>query len=237
MTLPDNFQPAEHFQDVAKRIYNRDVREWFSDITADEIETSRGSMRQACTHMEDDSLLLTVGRMLLFENTIRARFAHRGTGQTSYAPQTLRRNKPKVLLYFLEDYQDVDADYAPVSGEIGFRFMDETEESLTEAKLTSIAQKVKTEFGAAGGYVWRKGKLMASYSDWDKGYQFQILCRNETDAKTLINKVLDIQNHTPDWSHLNISENSNSTAAYPTLPKTERILGETRRLPRRRPIA
>ena len=237
MTLPDNFQPSEHFQDVAKRLYNRDVREWFSDITADEIETSRGSLRQACTHMEDDSLILTVGRMMLFENTIRSRFSHRGTGQTTYSPRVIRRNKPKVLLYFLEDYQDVEADYAPVAGEIGFRLMDETEDTLTESRLTLIAQKVKTEFGASGGYVWRKGKVRASYSDWDKGYQFQLLCRNESDARTLIGKVLDIQGHTPDWENLNISENSEPASAYPTIPEQGRILGELRRLPRRRPIA
>ena len=66
---------------------------------------------------------------------------------------------------------------------------------------------------ASGGYVWRKGKVRASYSDWDKGYQFQLLCRNESDARTLIGKVLDIQGHTPDWENLNISENSEPASA------------------------
>lgn len=237
MTLPNNFQSTEHFQDVAKKIYNRDVREWFSDITADEIETSRGSLRQACTHMEDDSLLLTVGRMMLFENTIRARFAHRGTGETSFSPKVIRKNRPKVLLYFLEDHQDIENGYAPVAGEIGFRLMSETEDSLTESKLISVAQKIKSEFGSNSGYIWKKGKVMASYTDWENGYQFQLLCRSESEAKALIGKVLDIQNHNPEWERLNISENSRASAAYPTVPQTERILGESRRLPRRRPIA
>lgn len=239
MSLPNNFSPSEHFQDVARRVLNPNVRDWFGEITADEdgIASSRSSLRTACTHLDNDSLLLTVGRMLLFEATIRERQSARGTGTTDRAPHVLRKSKPKLKLFFLEDIEDIEPGYSPVTGEISFRLMGESSAALTPGDAITYANRVKTQFANGGGLIWRKGKLMISYSDWEKGYQLQLLCRDKAEGRSLINKVLEIQGHTPDWSFMNVSENEEPSSAFPTVPDREVIFGQTRRLPRRRPIA
>jgi hypothetical protein len=70
MTEPDNFSPTEQFQDVNKRIWNKLVREYFRDVTTPEnnldLTTPRQALLKACLHKDDDALILTIGRMLLF---------------------------------------------------------------------------------------------------------------------------------------------------------------------------
>jgi hypothetical protein len=242
MPLPQGFSATEHWQDTIARIYNKEIREWFSDITTDDLatDTARNSLRTACLHQENDSVSLTLGRMMLFEKFVGERW--RGlalaTSSGSASPHSVyRRNKPRVVLFFLEDLDDVDPDYAPVSGEIGFRLMDETAATLTQSKMLQLANRIRTEFAQNGGYVWRKGKDMASYTDWEKGYQLQVLCRNRNEAKALIDKVLDVRSDSPDWEYLNYSENDQPTQAFPTVPPNQSVGGELRRMSRRRPIA
>lgn len=240
MALPDDFNPAEHFQDTIKRTYNREVREWFSDLDSDELglETPRASLRVACTHQENDSLPITLGRMQFFDMVVARKFSGLGaTGEKSPPYSVNRRGKPMIKLYFLEDFDDAELGYRRCEGEISFRLMNQSVETLTNAEAIQYANRIKTEFGAGGGFVWRKGKILASYADWEKGYQLQLLVRTEAEAKRVIGKVLDIQNHTPDWEYLSYKVSDSPSQAYPTLPPTQVILGKSRRLARRRPIA
>jgi hypothetical protein len=124
----------------------------------------------------------------------------------------------------------------PLRARISYRLMNETSTSLTKTELTSLANRIKTEFGASNGYIWRKGKDMATYKDVENGYDFQLLVRSKTDAKELISKILDTNQDTPDWKFLQYKENDEPTSAYPTLPPAQVILGDSIREPRRRPI-
>jgi hypothetical protein len=147
-----------------------------------------------------------------------------------------RKFKPQVCLQFKERADEVDPDYRPLTAEIKFRLMDETEDSITESKLKTIANKIKTEFGANGGFKWKKGKTLCAYNDPEKGYKLHIYAYSTSEGKEVINKVLDIQSHTPDWEKLTINENDQPSSAYPTIPRTKTIAGKTVRLPRRRPV-
>ncbi len=84
MALPDNFSPVEHFQDSIGRIYNKEVKDWFSDLDPDElgIDTPRSSLRTACWHQENDSVMVTVGRMLLFDMVVARKV--QGSGSDIY---------------------------------------------------------------------------------------------------------------------------------------------------------
>jgi len=239
MPLPSNFSQAEHFQDVAKKLFNKAVREYFGEVTAQELDlaTPRSSLRTACTHQEADSLILTVGRICLFELAVKQGIGGDGFSLPSATSKVIRRGVPQLVLFFLEDSADVDAEYKPVAGRISFRLMGETPASLTKSELTSLGNKVKSEFGNGGGYIWKKGRKMLSYSDWPEGYQLQILCSSESEGRSLISKVLDLRNKTPDWSFANLSENLEESSAYPIVPPKELILGEQTRLPRARPRA
>jgi hypothetical protein len=224
---------------VAKKLFNLEVKRYFAEVTSDELDlnTPRSSLRTACIHQETDNLSLTIGRILLFELTIRG--GNSAANHVGPAPthKVIRKGVPQLILFFLEDADDVDPEYRAVSGRISIRLMGETPKTLTRAGLLALGNRVKAEFGGGGGYIWKKGRTMLSYTSWEEGYQLQILCFSESDGRTLIGKILDLRNDTPDWSLSNLSENLEEGEAYPIVPPREMILGEQTRLPRARPRA
>ena len=245
MALPDDFSPFEHLQDTWRKVHNRRVREHFRDLAEPDanweptIETSRGALRVASTMLDDDTGDMTIIRTLLFWIVLGEASALQaavyGAPITSF--QEARKFKPQIQLYFLEDYNDVEEGYPPVTGEISFRLMGQSSETLTESEARNYANKIKTAFINSGGFVWRKGKGLCSYTDKPNGYQLQLLCRSETEGRRVIEQVLDIQNDAPNWKYMNYSENAEPSVRYPTIPAQERILGKLRRLPRWRPVA
>jgi hypothetical protein len=238
MPLPNNFGATEHFQDLARKALNREVREWFADVTQEELDVStpRSSLRTACTHLDGDSILLTVAKMLFFSSLVRSNEQSLDFGN---GPENavIRRIHPRVVLFFREDDADVEVGYVPVAGQIGFRLMDETAATMTESKMTTLANKIKTKFGTGGGFIWKKGKKMLSYCIWDEGVQFQIECFSEAEGRRLVDAVLDLAGKSPDWKYANLSESLEESQAYPIVPSKEMILGKNRRLSRRRPRA
>ncbi len=238
--LPDNFSPSEHLQDTIKKIYNRAVREYFKDLGGDDwlpnVNSSRDSLRMAVQHFDGDTFFMTIAKMLAFDLALNQRmqgvpgFEEGGKGP-------YRKHKPQILLYFQEDNEDIEPGYAPVTARISFRLMNYTSESITTAIATNYAMDIRSEFATNNGYVWRKGKEMWSYSNWEQGYQLQLLCRSEADAVALVQKVISIQNDTYQPEFMNVNKNQAESIAYPTNPGTDIILGESRKLARRRPIA
>lgn len=232
--------PVEHLQSTLRKYYNREVREWFDDVDLDDLDINiaRQSMALACRHQDEDSFIITISRQLFFES-VRNRYAiaQQGVGETTFNQKVRRKTHPKLTLYFLEDLSDVANGYKPVDGEISVRLMDYDPSTITENIARTHATRIRSAFAAGAGFVWKKGKLMCSYADWDKGYQLQLLCRTEAEGRRVVEQVLDIQNDSPDWSRLNITENGEPSQAYPTIPDLDRAYGENRRQPRRRPIA
>lgn len=241
MALPPEFQAQEHLQSVIRRWVNREVRDYFIDLGGDEwdpdIASPRGSLRLACTHEDTDSLLMTQLRFMLFERIRRSAFDVPYYGIPIPGYHVSSKFRPQIALYFQEDIQDVEPGFSPVDGIVRFRLMDYESSGITPPIAQTFANRIETNFGNGGGFVWRKGRVMCSYTDRERGYKLQILARDDTYARQLIERVLDIQNHTPDWSRLNVSANQNEAAAYPPIPGNELIYGESRRLPRRRPVA
>lgn len=247
MTLPDNFSPAEHLQDTVRRYLNREIRDWFLDLGGDDwdpdVTTARSSLRVACTHLDDDSLLMTQIRMNLFDGLIRNRFqallsgGTDGIGETAVKVSVQRKAKPQIMLYFLEDLADVEEGYAPVDGRISFRLMDYTTETITETIAQTFANRIRSGFSVSNGFVWKKGREMSTYTDWEKGYQLQLLVKTESEGRRIVEAVLDINNDTPEWAYFNHEENAEPASSYPVIPPLERIYGKNRRTPRRRPVA
>lgn len=245
MALPNNFSPWEHLQDTWRRVHNRRVREHFSDLAGvdddwdAEIESPRGSLRVACTMLDSDSASMVNLRTLLFWLVLGQASALQtpiyGIPIPSY--QEARKFRPQIQLYFQEDVNNIDEGYSPVTGEITFRLMSQSPETLTEAELQNYANRIRSGFATGAGFQWQKGKVMCTYTDNSKGYKLQLLCRNKSEARRIIEQVLDIQNHTPDWKLLNVSENEEPASRYPTIPPNQRILNKTRRSPRQRPTA
>lgn len=243
MTLPTNFSPAEHLQDVVSMIQNKIVRAEFSDVGDDDwvrdITTPRGSLRTACTHAEGDSIDMTAIRLWLFYVILRkAKDFHPAMfGMPSMDFQNKMTYFPQVQLYFIERLNEVERGYEQLTSQISFRLTTETSESFTKAEATIIANKIKTLFNSGDvPFFWKRGKEVASYIDQNKGYYFKLYVFDETNAKKVIEQVLDIRSHTPDWKLLTIGKNTESSAVYPTIPPTKTILGKVTRQPRKRPV-
>jgi hypothetical protein len=241
MPLPDNFSASEHLQDLIKKYMNREVREFFQDLGGEDwepdISTTRGNLRYGCTHQDPDSLSMTLLRWMLFNHIRTLKFQQPFYGIPVAGYHEARKFKPQVQLYFQEDEGDVEPGYGPVTGQITFRLMNYTESTINPTVAQSLANRINSEFAIGGGYVWRKGKVMFTYTDREKGYKLQLLCRTESEGVQLVNKVLDANNDTPDWTKSNVSENQQPAQAFPTIPELDLIYGESRRRPRRRPIA
>lgn len=239
MTTPPP-SPAEHLQSTLRKYYNREIREWFDDVDLDDLDINvpRQSMALACRHLDEDSFLQTLSRQIFFES-LRNRYATtlQGVGETPFREVVRRKTHPKITLLFIEDLSDVADDYAPVYGRISIRLMNHGQSTITEAIARTYATRIRSGFAIGNGFVWKKGKLMCSYTDWESGYQLQLLCRNESEGRRVTEQVLDIQNDTPNWSLFNVKENASPSEAFPTIPDRDRAYGEIRRQPRRRPIA
>jgi hypothetical protein len=239
MSLPEGFNEWEHLQDQIRIEHNKRARKWFTGVDDDSIATPRASIKHACLIKDDDTAVMTLIRLWLFEVFV-------GHAQNFHPPlytipslafQDHAKHKPQISLYFKEDRDDVDPGESPVTGEISIRLTNETESSLTNAEVTSYANKIKSLFGSANGFLWRKGKYNFSYTDTEKGYRLNILATTETEAKRVIEQILDIQSHSPDWDNLNKNEAVNASTKYPITPPKKTILGKSRKMPRRRPVA
>ncbi len=239
MPLPENFSEWEHLQDQLRRVHNKEVSRWFKSTEIDSVATPKASMRQACMMKENDTSTMTVLRMFLFYiNCGKARDFHPPMYTLPISGNADRVvGHPQIKLFFLEDREDVEPGYDPIAGEIGIRLMSETTETLTMANAKALAVKCKTAFGTGSGFVWRKGKESYSYTEIKRGYRLKILARSESEAKRVIEQVLDLQSHTPNWDYLNKNEAVNAVARYPTNPGNRTILGKTYKKFRKRPIA
>jgi len=240
MTIPPEFNETEHFQSVCRRYLNKEIREAFKDLGGEdwepEIGTSRGSMRQALTHKDNDTIQMTMGRMFLYYFTFGKAQALQtpvyGLPITTYQEESLKF-RPQILLYFDQSQSEVSEGQHRVTGEIAYRLVNETSASITEADLKIRANKIKQLFAIPSLFIWHKGKITCRYQDTANGYQFTLFVTSESEGKRIIEQVLDIENKTPNWEYLSITE---KRASFPATPPTETIYGKSRKGIRRRPV-
>jgi hypothetical protein len=239
MALPEGFSEFEHLQDQIRTVYNKMIRDWFLNVDDNDVSTPRTSIKHACVLKDDDTADMTMMRLWLFEVFVRhAQSLHPPLyAAPSMAFQDHAKFKPQITLFFAEDADDVELGYSRVTGEVSIRLIEENESTITEANVKAYANKIKSLFGGGTPFIWKKGRNMYSYTDTEKGYRLQILSTTQSEAKRLIEQVLDIQSHTPSWENLNESESASASTKYPPLPQRKTILGKSRRMPRRRPVA
>lgn len=253
MALPEPFSDIEHLQMVVRRYLNKEIRQDFKDIFGDgdtwepEVGTTRGSMLRALLHEDSDPIHVTAVRMMLYYFTYGKAKAMQtpvyGTPVSEYDRSF--KYKPQIHLNFYQNRfnapsstNDDGVSSTAVQSIISFRLMNESSESLTITELERYANRIKANFGTSGGYRWQKGRVTVNYTDKEKGYKLRLYCRTKADGKALIEQVLDIQQHTPDWTRMTSTENEDPLQAYPDIPspRTRRILGKTVKNPHERPV-
>lgn len=246
MALPEPFSDVEHLQLVARRYLNKQIREDFRDLHDEngnwdpEVNTTRGQMLRALLHEDSDPIHITTARMLLYYFTYRkARDLQAPLyGIPTQSLQESVKFLPQIRLFFSEDLDLTEDTYSPVEAEHTFRLMGETEESMNEAKARILANRIKTLFCEPNGFVWKKGKELWLYKDLSRGYKLQISAWNESEAKKVVEQILDIQQHTPDWKkYFSDATKRTNLKATPATPPKRLIYGKQRREPRHLPIA
>ncbi|PAX58361.1 hypothetical protein [Brunnivagina elsteri] len=142
-----------------------------------------------------------------------------------------RTYKPHIILYFRESKEDflarrkLDKKAWRGEGRISFRLMDKSTETITLDYVTQLANKIKAKFGNPP-LQWNKGKLLYSYSDWEKGYQLKLLVNSESEALRMIEQILDLQSHSVDREKIQQSRNLLPEKAYDETPKKKTVLGK-----------
>lgn len=236
--LPQEFSEVEHLQNLIRRYINKEIREHFRDIGDDnwepDVSTTRGAMRHALTHKDDDPIQITLLRLFLYYFTYGQASALQMPvyGMPSQSFQEISFEfKPQIQLYFDQNIIDVQEGNHRATGEISYRLMHETSESITKEELRKRAEKIKDLF-VTNHFAWHKGKIICRYTDKPNGYDLRVFVRNEAEGKRLIEQVLDIESKSPNWDNLTVSEPKKD---FPSIPPTKTILGKSYKMPRRRP--
>lgn len=232
--MPSN--DVELFQSFCQRYVNRLVREHFRDVEGsnpDDLSLSspRSLIKRICLHKDNDPLTLTIGRLLVWWVEARGLFDEFIYGIPSTDFEIKHTYYPQVQLHFKEErYEAADNDRIPIRSAISFRWR---EGDFTEANITALKNKIKGDF-ARPPFGFGKGRECWTYWDDQKGYRFTVYVQSEAEAKKIIGQVIGIQDTgTPDWD--NKLREHKDNVNYST-PGTVRVMGETRRKPRKRPV-
>ena len=241
MALPEGFNEFEFLQDLMRKWQNRIVREDFQDLGGDDwnpdVSIPRGALRHAFTHKDDDTSTMDLMRLFLYYFVYRkaADLQPPIYGIPKAVFDSYVTYRPQIKLYFCQRSSELEANEHPAEGEISFRLMSETSETLTMSELKRYGQRIGNIFGRGGGYDWHKGYYKYTYFDKQRGYEFRILAYSEIVAKELIERVLEIQEHTPQWEFFNSVTNEKPAERFPANPGTVKILNKTYKKARRRP--
>lgn len=213
---------TERFQAFCRKYVNRKVRNHFKDLGGDgwipDFAIDRHMTRWVCTHQDKDPLMLTVGRLLIYFFKIQGLLE-----EPIYAiPSTQLHESvtiyPQVIICFKESSPEAKANKRyPLKATHSIRIKSDFS---SKAEVERLARKIKAIFGTPV-FKFTKGKIKYTYYDKSKGYSIIVTCPNESEAKSVIEKLLEINSDRPDWDCLT---DSNSRKNYNT-QKTTRVAG------------
>lgn len=157
-----------------------------------------------------------------------------------------RNDKVSLMFYFLEEKAKSTSDVfvdkrRPLSGTISMRLMElesptrKNEIAYTKEQFVTLGEKVKAQL-ATPPIIWYKGKKLYSYSDWQRGLQFQLLARDEVSARTVINACLDVRGYSFNEECFNLVENKAEAQRYPDTSDSITLLGQKTYFKKERPV-
>lgn len=247
------FDSVKHLLKVVVKTQAAIVKRTFRDIDDDDLsianliqesnkntdgkgpppKISEMSMKLACTPTEDDSLSTIILKLFLYYFIFRRM---RDLYPEIYGMPNLNFHEnlkflPQVLLYFSEDKEDVDPDYAPIDAQITFRITGEVTQGTVDQIARQIFQ-IFTNNGKGPLYRWKKGQKKLVYRDNKTGCNFQINAFDFADGIKIVKDVLSIRNIA--FEPLNLTK-SELEGTHPPIPGELTVLGKRVKKPRRRP--
>lgn len=223
-------------QSFCRRYINRLVKEHFNDVEGNDdgslsLDVPRQVIKRICLHKDKDSLMLTTIRLLIWWVEARGLIDEYIYGIPSTDFEIKFNYYPQVKLHFKESrYESSNNDRRPIRSEVSFRWR---EDDFSTSNITTLANKIAGAF-TKPAFKFSKGRLCYTYWDDQKGYRFTLYTSSETEARNIIQEVIKLQDPgTPDWDN-NFREHKDNKN-YLT-QETVRIMGETRKKPKRRPV-
>lgn len=225
----------ERFQDFCRKYINRKVKEHFNDLGDERWQPNfnidRHFTRWVCTHQDNDPLVLSVGRLLVYFFKIQGLL-----DEPIYSmPCTQLFNSveciPQIIINFQESVQsarDNNRSKHPLTAQHYIRVK---QDFSSEAEVERIARRIRDAF-ATPVFGFEKGRIKYTYFDKGRSYEFKILSISEVEAKKVIEKLLALDNATPDWNYLSESRKYRdySSVQYFT------VNGKRYKKPQRRPL-
>lgn len=222
---------------VIRKVYNKEIYDWFKDIPADALPdnlTSRTAARSACVIGAQDSIQVVMLKIQLFERIKQSiTMLPNVTGEVYSDIDETFEHRPKICLHFLQDLDSVPDGFRAVRGRISFTLVNETSDTITELKLQEIAREIKTQFALGNGHLWRKGKNKVIYLDKKSGLDLRILCLTETEGTELVQKVCAVLDKSYNPDKLQYIEPNRNSVTTPV--GTDLILGKRVKEQRWRP--
>ena len=227
---------VEFLQSFVRKYINKVVREHFKDIDVEEDSslstgTARKAIKRICLHKDKDSLTLTVARLLIWWVEAKGLLE-----DVFYAIPTSTFHesvvfKPQIVIEWRESKKDAQSNNRyPTKARYSIRWRGDYS---TRNDIDQIRTKINNIFNKPNPHFFTKGKEKYSYKDKAKGYEFIVSAKDETEAKKVINSLLEIQDDNP----LNEDYLTKSTVQGTTnTTETVKVNGETFKLPKRRPI-
>ena len=164
-------------------------------------------------------------------------------GSVGFGGFVSNKGKPKVVLYFIEPLTDVEVGYQQIEARLSFRLSDLSErwdtpnlENLTLVDIEQLAIRIKTEFNTPIPYKIRKGKITVSYRDKANGLESYSYFYNKQDGIDFYKKMCTVAQKEFNLKFCKVTECQDEQAAYPIIPPEEKVLGETVRSERIRPM-
>ena len=228
---------VELVQSFIRRYINEEVREHFRDVANNNsdslsLDAPRSAVKAVCLHKDKDPLMLTILRLLIYWVEARGLFDEYIYGIPSTEFEIKYNYYPQVKLHFREDkYQASTNGRKPARGEVSFRWR---ESDFSTANINKLTDKIVADF-VKPVFFYQRGRELWTYADKSKGYYFQMTVDSETTAKKVIEQVIRIQDDSePEWDkYLRTHKDKKNYSVVETV----RVMGETVRKPKKRPIA
>jgi hypothetical protein len=248
MTLPSNFNPFEHLQQVYKTEFNRRVDRFFKDVTGTgDLSGARSSLKLACRIVDGDNDAMMTMRHNLFFNVIgysRKNLAVVYGDKFDTAPPVA--GHPQLFFHFSQDASATPDDDPLIEHEKSCRLMKfacssgQNLPAITNSDMIEIANEIKNLFlDSKRGITYTSGNKSASYTDPENGFPKgnYLLVNSKSDAVNIYQKmcqVIDVPFLGASRVTVNDPDRPSTTSA--TAGKTT-ILGKARNNRRYRPVA
>lgn len=235
MSQNQNYSEWELLQSVFETGHSKAVNAFFKNTPDYDFTNNRSKLKEACKIKNSDSAIIVLLRLWLFDITLQRSQALQ-TPIYGIPVQEFQRNvkfKPQVKLFFKEDFdKDIhDANSVLSEGEITFRLMDKSSDTISRKDAERLAKRIKDVL-TKPVFVWSKGWYKCTYLDKNLGYDFRLLVKSKIEGERICKEILKIQNHSFEDDNFQFIDHKRT---YPINPGTHRVYGRTVKKYRQRP--